>query len=253
MSNELQRAGMWKRIAAWMFDGILLCVIVVGIGVLLSWALGYDGYSAAVDAGYARYEAEYGVTFEISLEEYEAMTEADRTQYDAAYEALIADQEVLYNYNMMANLTLVIITLAMLAGLLIWEFFMPLWLGYGQTLGKRIFSICLVRNDGVKMNTLQLFARTILGKFAIETMIPGYVLIMLGFGTMDLTGTLILLGLLVAQVLCLALTRNHCAIHDLIAGTVVVDKVSQTIFRTTEDLIACKKNVAAQRAAREPY
>lgn len=253
MSNELQRAGMWKRIAAWMFDGILLSVIVVGIGVLLSWVLGYDGYSAAVDAGYARYEAEYGVTFEISLEEYEAMTEADRTQYDAAYEALIADQEVLYNYNMMTNLTLVIITLAMLAGLLIWEFFMPLWLGYGQTLGKRIFSICLVRNDGVKMNTLQLFARTILGKFAIETMIPVYVLIMLVFGTMDLTGTLILLGLLVAQVLCLALTRNHCAIHDLIAGTVVVDKDSQTIFRTTEDLIAWKKKVAAQRAAREPY
>ena len=253
MSNELQRAGMWKRIAAWMFDGILLSVIVVGIGVLLSWALGYDGYSAAVDAGYARYEAEYGVTFEISLEEYEAMTEGARTQYDTAYEALIADQEVLYNYNMMANLTLVITTLAMLAGLLIWEFFMPLWLGYGQTLGKRIFSICLIRNDGVKMNTLQLFARTILGKFAIETMIPVYVLMMLVFGTMDLTGTLILLGLLVAQVLCLALTRNHCAIHDLIAGTVVVDKESQTIFRTTEDLIAWKKKVAAQRAAREPY
>ena len=253
MSNELQRAGMWKRIAAWMFDGILLSVIVVGIGVLLSWALGYDGYSTAVEAGYAKYEAEYGVAFEISLEEYEAMAEADRIQYDTAYDALIADQEVLYNYNMMANLTLVITTLAMLAGLLIWEFFLPLWLGYGQTLGKRIFSICLIRNDGVKMNTLQLFARTILGKFAIETMIPVYVLLMLVFGTMDLTGTLILFGLLLAQVLCLALTRNHCAIHDLIAGTVVVDKESQTIFRTTEDLIAWKKKVAAERAARAPY
>ena len=41
--------------------------------------------------------------------------------------------------------------------------------------------------------------------------------------------------------------------EDLIAGTVVVDKDSQTIFRTTEDLIAWKKKVAAQRAAREPY
>ena len=55
------------------------------------------------------------------------------------------------------------------------------------------------------------------------------------------------------QVLCLALTRNHCAIHDLIAGTVVVDKESQTIFRTTEDLIAWQKKVAAERAARAPY
>ena len=253
MNNELQRAGMWKRIAAWMFDGILLSVIVVGFAVLLSWLLGYDSYSAAMEEGYARYEEQYSVTFEISLEEYEAMTEEQRLNYDTAYEALIADEEVLYNYNMVLHLTLLVITLAFLVSLLLWEFFLPLWLGNGQTLGKRIFSLCLVRNDGVKLNTLQLFARTVLGKFTIETMIPVYVLLMLYFGTMDLTGTLILGALILAQVLCLALTRNHCAIHDLIAGTVVVDKESQTIFRTTQDLIAWKKRVAAERAAREPY
>ena len=253
MNNELQRAGMWKRIAAWMFDGILLSVIVVGFAVLLSWLLGYDSYSAAMEEGYARYEEQYSVTFEISLEEYEAMTEEQRLNYDTAYEALIADEEVLYNYNMVLHLTLLVITLAFLVSLLLWEFFLPLWLGNGQTLGKRSFSLCLVRNDGVKLNTLQLFARTVLGKFTIETMIPVYVLLMLYFGTMDLTGTLILGALILAQVLCLALTRNHCAIHDLIAGTVVVDKESQTIFRTTQDLIAWKKRVAAERAAREPY
>lgn len=253
MSNELQKAGMWKRIAAWMFDGILLSVLVVGIGVLLSWLLGYDGYSTALEEGYARYEEEYGVVFEITQEEYQAMTEGARQNYDAAYDALIADQQVLYNYNMMINLSLVITTLAILAGLLIWEFFIPLWLGYGQTLGKKIFSLCLVRNDGVKMNTMQLFARTILGKFTIETMIPVYILLMLYFGTMDLTGTMILLVLLVAQGCCLLFTKSNSAIHDLIAGTVVVDKESQTIFRTTEDLIAWQKKVAAERAARASY
>ena len=155
MSNELQRAGMWKRIAAWMFDGILLSVIVVGFAVLLSWLLGYDSYSAAMEDGYARYEAQYGVTFEISLEEYEAMTAEERANYDAAYEALIADQEVLYNYNMVLHLTMLVITLAFLISLLLWEFFLPLWLGHGHTLGKRIFGLCLIRNDGVKLNTLQ--------------------------------------------------------------------------------------------------
>ena len=137
--------------------------------------------------------------------------------------------------------------------MMLWEFFMPLWLGNGQTLGKRIFSLCLVRNDGVKLNTMQLFARTILGKFTVETMLPVYILLMLFFGTMGLTGTLILFALLAAQVLCLMVTRTNSAIHDLIAGTVVVDKDSQTIFRTTEDLIAWKKRVAAERAARAPY
>ena len=253
MSNELQRAGMWKRIAAWMFDGILLSVIIVGFGVLLSWLLGYDSCSAALDAGYTQYEAQYGVVFEITQEEYDAMSAQERTNYDRAYEALIADQEVVYNYNLMINLTLVITTLAILMGLLLWEFFMPLWFGHGQTLGKKIFSLCVIRNDGVKLNTLQLFARTILGKFTIETMIPVYILVMLFFGSLGLTGTLALAALLIAQICCLAFTKSRAAIHDLIAGTAVVDKDSQTIFRTTEDLIAWKKRVAAERAAREPY
>ena len=48
-------------------------------------------------------------------------------------------------------------------------------------------------------------------------------------------------------------TRTNSAIHDLLAGTVVVDKTSQTIFRTTEDLIAFKKQAAAEQAARQAY
>lgn len=253
MSNDLQKAGMWKRIAAWMLDAILWSVLAVGCGVLLSNLLGYDAYGNTVDAAFARYETEYGVVFDITQEAYLAMDDAARLNYDTAYAALVADQDAMYAYNMMLNLTLVITTLAILMGIMIWEFLIPLWLGNGQTVGKRAFSLCLVRNDGVKMNTMQLFVRTLLGKFTIETMIPVYILLMLFWGTMDLTGTLILLGLLLAQILCVCLTRTHSAFHDLLAGTVVVDMSSQTIFRTTEDLIAYQKRVAAQRAARQTY
>ena len=66
-------------------------------------------------------------------------------------------------------------------------------------------------------------------------------------------GTLFLGGLLVAQILIMALNANNALIHDLLAGTVVVDITSQMIFRTTEDLIAFKKQVAADQAARKPY
>ena len=41
---SIQRAGMWKRISAAMFDGILLGIAVVLFALILSWALGYDGY-----------------------------------------------------------------------------------------------------------------------------------------------------------------------------------------------------------------
>ena len=253
MIHDLQKAGFWKRIAAWLFDGILMSVLVVGFGFLLSVMLGYDGHSAALEAAYDSYGAQYGVVFDITAEEYAAMTDAERSNYDAAYEALIADEEVLYHYNMTLNLTLVIITGGFLLAYLLWEFFIPLWLGNGQTLGKKIFGLCLVRIDGVQINTLQLFTRTILGKFTIETMIPVYILLMLFWGTMGLGGTLFLMAMGIGQCICVAVTRSHSAFHDLLAGTAVVDMASQTIFRSTEDLIAYQKKVAADRAARQPY
>lgn len=253
MIYDLQKASFWKRIAAWMFDGILTGILAVGFGLLLSMLLGYDGYSAQVDAAYDRYEAQYGIVFEITQDEYQAMDEQTRQNYDTAYEALIADAEAMYAYNMVLNLTLVITSLGILMAVLLWELVIPLWLGNGQTLGKKIFSLGLIRNDGVKLNCMQLFARTLLGKFTIETMVPVYVLIMLFWGTTGLPGTLLLFALLIAQALCLIITRDNCAIHDLIAGTVVVDISSQMIFRTTEDLIAYKKKIAAEQAARQVY
>ena len=77
MIYDLQKAGLWKRIAAWMFDGILTGILAVGFGVLLSMLLGYDAHSQALDDAYARYETEYGVVFDISAEEYERMTQAE--------------------------------------------------------------------------------------------------------------------------------------------------------------------------------
>ena len=253
MTNDLQKAGFWKRIAAWIFDGIFLSILAVGLGVLLSGLLGYDDCSAAVEDAYRRYEAEYGIVFEITQEEYDALSAEKRQAYDGAYAALIADADAMYEYNRMLNLSLVITTGGILLACLLWEFFMPLRFGNGQTLGKKIFGLCLVRNDGVKVNTMQLFARTLLGKFTIETMIPVYILLMLFWGTMDLTGTLILGALALGQAVCVGMTRSNAAIHDLLAGTVVVDMASQTIFRSTEDLIAFQKKVAAERAARQSY
>ena len=42
MVVDLQKASFWKRVAAWLFDGILLCVLAVGCGTLLAEVLHYD-------------------------------------------------------------------------------------------------------------------------------------------------------------------------------------------------------------------
>ena len=253
MVYDLQKAGLWKRIAAWMFDGILTGILAVGFALLLSALLGYDSYSQALEADYEKYEQEFGVIFDITQEEYLSMTEAAQQNYDAAYQALVADESVLSHYNMTLNLTMIITSVGILLAVLLWEFLIPLWLGNGQTLGKKIFSLCLVRNDGVKLNTLQMFTRSLLGKYTVETMVPVCILMMLFWGITGLPGTLCLLVLGAGQLACLIISANNCAIHDLLAGTVVVDMSSQMIFRSTEDLIAFKKQVAADQAARQPY
>lgn len=250
---ELQKAGGWKRIAAWVLDLMLLCVLAVGAAYLLSAVLGYDAYDQKLQASYAQYEAQYGITFNIDETAYQAMTEAERANYDAAYDALIADEAAMQAYNMVVNLSLLMTTLGILLAMLVLEFAVPLALKNGQTVGKKCFSLGVVRTDGVRMNSLQLFARTVLGKYTIETMIPVYVVLMLFWGSMNAVGTLLLLALLIAQVLCVAITHTKSAIHDLLAGTVVVDISSQKVFETTEDLIAYTKRIHAERAQRQEY
>lgn len=253
MATDLQKASFWKRTAAWMFDGILLGILAVAFGVLLSCLLGYDAHSKTLEAAYDKYEAQYGVVFEISLEAYEAMTPEARANYDAAYDALIADDGAMYAYNMMLNQTLVILSVAILLATAVIEWLVPLYFGHGRTLGKKIFGLALIRNDGVQMNNMQLFTRAILGKFTVETMIPVLIILMIYWGTMGVAGTTVLGILSIGQLACLIFTRTNSAIHDLMAGTVVVDYASQTIFRTTEDLIAYKKRVAAEKAAKQAY
>lgn len=253
MVYDLQKASFWKRVAAWMFDSILVGILAVGIAFLFSAVLGYNQYSDSVEQGYARYEAEYGVTFDVSQEEYQSWSDDARENYEAAYQALIADEALLHAYNMVVNLTMMITSLSILLAVLLWEFVLPLVFHNGQTLGKKIFGLCLVRSDCVKINNLQLFVRTVLGKFAVETMIPVYILLMLFWGITDLSGTLLLAALGVAQILILSLNRRRAAIHDLLAGTAVVDYSSQMIFASSEELIEFQKKVHAERAARQEY
>ena len=55
------------------------------------------------------------------------------------------------------------------------------------------------------------------------------------------------------NLILLVANKNHAMIHDLLAGTVVVDYASQRIFRSTDELIEYQKKIAAERAARQTY
>ena len=253
MIYDLQKAGMWKRISAFLFDNILLLVAIVGIAALLSTMLGYDKHSNTLNAAYEKYETQYGITFNTTQEQYNAMTEAEKANYDAAYEALTADEEAMYAYSMMVNLMLVILSGAILLAMFIFEFAVPMLFGNGQTLGKKIFGIAIMRTDGVKVSGPLMFIRTILGKFTIETMIPVIILFMMFLGTIGIIGPFIFMVLLVLQCIMLVMSKSGRLIHDYLAKTVAVDMSSQMIFDTVEEMLEFKKSVAAEKAAKQDY
>lgn len=254
---ELQRASSWKRIAAWILDIMLLCVLAVGIGLGLSGLLKYDSYQQTVQTAYESYAVQYGIDLDMEQSTYEAMPETEKAEYDAKIAevetALNADEAVKYAYNMVVNLSLIITTLSILLAVLVLEFVIPLLLKNGQTIGKKCFSLGVVRVDGVKVNPVQMFARAVLGKFAVETMIPVYVVLSLYWGIMGFGGTLVLLVLLIIQIACVAIGQNRLTIHDRLTGTVVVDITSQKIFESTDDLIAYTKRIHAEQAKRQDY
>ena len=253
MIYDLQKAGMWKRISAFLFDNILLLVAIVGIAALLSTMLGYDKHSNTLNAAYEKYETQYGITFNTTQEQYNAMTEAEKANYDAAYEALTADEEAMYAYSMMVNLMLVILSGAILLAMFIFEFAVPMLFGNGQTLGKKIFGIAIMRTDGVKVSGPLMFIRTILGKFTIETMIPVIILFMMFLGTIGIIGPFIFMVLLVLQCIMLVMSKSGRLIHDYLAKTVAVDMSSQMIFDTVEEMLEYKKSVAAEKAVMKDY
>lgn len=254
---DLQRANGWKRIAAWVLDIMLLCVLTVGVAYGFSAALGYDAHMQTVQEGYEKYSAQQGIDLNMDQETYDAMSDAEKADYQAKIaeveKALNEDEAVKYAYNMCVSYSVLIITFSLLLATVLLEFVLPLILKNGQTVGKKCFSLGVVRVDGVKVSAVQMFARTVLGKYAVETMIPVYVIIMIYWGLMGIGGTIALLILLVIQIVCIAINRDRLAIHDRFAGTVVVDIASQKIFENTEELIAYTNRIHAERAKHQPY
>ena len=253
MIYDLQRASMWKRISAWLLDAILLCIIATLMAFVLAAVTNYDGYSEQLDARYTYFEEQYGVSRNLTQEQVNAMTDEERANLTAASDAIAADEEALYAYNMMLQLIIIMTSFGILLGYVVLEFAVPMVLGNGQTIGKKVFSLGVMQQNGVRVNGVCMFIRTVLGKYAIETMIPVMMVLMLFFGTIGTAGWIVVGVIGIVQVALLVTTRERCMIHDKLANTVTVDLPSQMIFKTQEDLIAYKEKVAAEKAANQVY
>lgn len=250
MNYDIQRANMLKRVPAWMLDIILLITLATGLIAGLSYVLDMDTHTEALDAIYVRYEEEFNVDFAKTDGEFAAMSEEELARYEAAAEALSKDTEAQKAYEIVLNLTLIMLSGGILGAFVILEFLIPLWLKNGQTLGKKIFGIALMRKDGVKVTPFMMFTRTILGKYTVETMIPIFLLVAVIFGIMGLEGLLGFALILIAQIVVAFVTRDKTGIHDLLACTVAVDLSSQMIFDSPEEQLEYYNQLQEENVAR---
>lgn len=253
MIYDLQRANMWKRISARILDVILLSILAVAFALFISWISGYNRYNEQLRSYYAEYEEKYGITFNLTGEEYNNLSEEEIQLYQSANQALTEDEDAVRVYSTVVNLTLLITTFGILFAYLVTDFTVPLILKNGQTLGKKIFSIGVMSSDGIRLGTPQLLIRTLLGKYTVETMIPVMILLMLYFNIVGLGGTIILALLAVTQVVLFCATKTNSVLHDKMAQTVVVDMGSQMIFNSRDEAVDYINKRHAERTAHEPY
>lgn len=272
MMNDLQKGSLTKRLSAWLLDVILLSVVAVGFIWMISSLIGYDAQSQKLEDYYTQYETEYQISFDYvtvgynaltdeEKEAYDAMTEQERAAFDEAYrktcdeayEAMMRNDDMIRTYNLVVQMTILMICIGIFLGMLTLEFVVPLLLGNGQTVGKKVFSLAVMRSDSVRIGGVSLFIRGILGKYAIETMIPVLVVTMWLLGILGFTGTIVLAVLLVVQVCILIATPTNSLIHDKLADTVVVDMTSQRIFETREACLEYQNQMAAEKTEQRSY
>ena len=249
----IQKAGMLKRISAFLLDFILMTIAVTGFAFLISTITGRENYVDKMNERKEFYEEKYTVDFDISEEDYNKLDENERKHIDDAYVEYRRDEEYLYAFNMQANLTLIMITFSLLLSYVILELVLPIIFGNGQTVGKKVFSIGIVHVNAVRLTGLGLFTRTMLGKYTVETMIPVILLMMVLFGGGGITGLLVLGLLLILELFTFFKNGQNTPIHDVLAHTVCVDLSVQQIYADEQELIKHKERLHAEQVQDSEY
>ena len=203
-----------------------------------------EGEEASFDKDVIKKFVDDDGEYDSSNPDYERMT--------AAYESYKALSDPLskanYHYQLIIRFLFLMVSFGFLLSYTVLEFVIPIIFKNGQTIGKKVFGIALVKPNCVKITNLSLFARTFLGKYAIETMFPVLLIFMLIFGGMGMLAIILFAALTILNIVLFCVTKNKTPIHDMLAGTVAVDIKLQMIFESEEEL-SQKKSLSVKEEA----
>lgn len=244
---------MLKRISAFLFDFIMRMMCIAGFAVIFSAIFGYDAKLERLEDYYDEYEERYDIDLEISDAEFTLLPEEEKAKYEIAEEAFAKDGGVVHLTALLLNLTLLISIFSILLAYTALEFVVPLFLKNGQSLGKKMFGIAVMRDDGVRITPRMLFVRSILGKCTIEALVPLAIIALFLLGNAGIIGLLALLLLAALEIFLMVRTNTNSMIHDVLCYSVTVDFSSQMIFDTEADLIAYKNRIHAEAVENAKY
>ena len=117
MEIGIQKASIWKRLSAFILDAIIVVILATGVAFATSAITGYDTYSTAYNQKIEEYETKHNIKFDIvsTEEELHKLSPEYQERYYVALGELQGDKDALYNYNMVINLTMVIVSVSILS------------------------------------------------------------------------------------------------------------------------------------------
>lgn len=251
---DLQKAGIFKRFSAWLCDIVLLAVVTIGALLLGMLITNYDDYSNHISERKAYYETKYGEEI-IYAEDVDALTPEQKALREQAEKELEADAEALNKaQSMVYNLSVTLPAISLFIAFMLLEFLVPMLFGNGQTVGKKIFGVGVMKTNSTKITPQILFVRAILGKYTMETMVPVAILLLIYSGFLGGVLGLIVIALIwIFNIVLVIATKTNSAIHDVLSYTVTVELASQRIFENEEALLEYKKKLHAEAAESAKY
>ncbi len=236
---DYQPAPFMKRLSAFMLDIMLLISAATGFIFGLSALTGYDGVNEKYHELVSGIAEEYQFNIEMTTDEYSALTEDEQKEYNdkqlMVNQAIAEDDETMQAYLRLTTLMIMNLSIGILCSYLLFEFAVPLFFKNGMTVGKKVFGVAVMRTDSVKIQPVQLFVRSILGKYTVETMIPVLLVMMIFYGNLGIIGVAVIFAFLILQFILYCSTEKKQPIHDIIASTCTCNYASQGIFMDNEE------------------
>lgn len=228
---EINKAPMWKRFSAFLIDGIIAISIFLGVTLLINKITNVDYYKET----YLTYREHFYEENKDLIDN--ASTTEDYNKINNLYGIYYLDNpEMKESYLNELRYTLLSWSVGSVVAVTLVEFVAPIIMKNGQSVGKKIFKIGVIKKNGVRFNNVNLLIRGILGKLTVETLIPVILIYSFIYTSNVLLSALTIFLIIIGELILLFATKNKTFFHDLIGSSVVIDLSNQKIYESIKEI-----------------